>query len=659
MGNMIPGQAGPAYRPDIDGLRAIAILSVVSFHVSPRTLPGGFTGVDVFFVISGYLISTIVFGNLERGGFSMAGFYARRIRRILPALLTVMLASLAVGWFVLLLDEFAQLGRHVVASSLFLQNFQLWSESGYFDRAAEAKPLLHLWSLAVEEQFYLFWPLLLVACWKRGWNLLAVTAVVFVSYRGAGFCLTHADAVAAFYSPLSRFWELMIGSMLAYWTARRPASSDRGAEPRSFAGLLMLALSFLLIDKERDFLAGWALLPTLGTALLISAGPSAWLNRRVLASRPMVWVGLISYPLYLWHWPMLSFVRIVDGNPEPVIEIAVVVLAFVLAWATYAWIEQPIRLGVKSGVVTLLGTSLLLLAGGVFVHGGFLQSRQTVDSTILGAIGDWDYPQGMNRLPAAAGKSHEIGARGGGITLFVGDSHVQQYSVRVVDQLSRSPGHFNTVRFMTEGGCPPIPGIFEDHPRRRGCDSARRLALDAATDVNVKKLVIGACWNCYFIGIPDAAGKQKYDYYYQDASHGRLPLLDPRGRDAAMERLRSTLVELSRGRTVYLLLDNPLAQAFDPRTYISGNRLSGVSTQALPRRVLVDPRQEELRRRLIEIAAQAGVAVIDPVPTLCDASGCIASTAEGTPVHRDSQHLRPFFVRSFADYLDPALVADD
>jgi peptidoglycan/LPS O-acetylase OafA/YrhL len=207
--------AASAYRPDVDGLRAIAILAVLGFHAFPWKFSGGFVGVDIFFVISGYLISSIILAGLERGRFSLVDFYGKRIRRIVPALIVVMAFCLTVGWYVLLEDEFQQLGKHIAGGAAFIQNFVLWGESGYFDNAPETKPLLHLWSLAVEEQFYIFWPLLLIAAHKWRLPFLRLTAAIALISFGVNLYLTWNAPTAAFYSPLSRFWELMTGCSLA------------------------------------------------------------------------------------------------------------------------------------------------------------------------------------------------------------------------------------------------------------------------------------------------------------------------------------------------------------------------------------------------------------------------------------------------------------
>lgn len=208
----------PKYRPDIDGLRAIAVLAVVAFHAFPNLVKGGFIGVDVFFVISGYLISTIIFENLDKGTFTFSEFYARRIKRIFPALILVLVACLIFGWFVLLADEYNQLGKHIVAGAGFISNIVFWNEAGYFDNIADTKPLLHLWSLGIEEQFYIVWPLLLWCTWKRKLNLFTITVIFAITSFVLNLKGIKQDAVATFYAPYTRFWELLTGSLLA-WVA--------------------------------------------------------------------------------------------------------------------------------------------------------------------------------------------------------------------------------------------------------------------------------------------------------------------------------------------------------------------------------------------------------------------------------------------------------
>ena len=338
----------PKYRSDIDGLRAIAVLSVLVFHAFPEWISGGFVGVDVFFVISGFLISTIIFENINQQRFSFVEFYSRRINRIFPALFAVLIFSYAFGWLNLLADDFAQLGKHIAGGAGFVSNIVLWSESGYFDKAAELKPLLHLWSLGIEEQFYFVWPLAiwLIARWPKKVLpfILVITGISFA----LNIAYINSNPVATFYSPMTRFWELLIGSLLAYVAVYRlpllQTTQAKHQNALSIVGLVLILSGVLILTPKSAFPGWWALMPTIGAALVIGAGSNAWCNRRILGNKVLVWFGLISFPLYLWHWPILAFARLQEGEtPSPMVRAFLVLASIFLAWLTYRFVERPIR----------------------------------------------------------------------------------------------------------------------------------------------------------------------------------------------------------------------------------------------------------------------------------------------------------------------------
>lgn len=365
------------YRPDIDGLRAIAVLAVVSFHTFPNLMKGGFIGVDVFFVISGYLISTIILEDLDKNAFNFLNFYARRIRRIFPTLILVLISCFAFGWFVLLPSEFEQLGKHIASSATFVSNLILWKESGYFDTPSDIKPLLHLWSLGIEEQFYIVWPLLLWITYKKRFNLLSIGLLVALISFYLNIYKVKTDIVAAFYLPQTRFWELMIGSLLAWGTLYNPVFStkpifhdERENDSKTLVSiisvfaLLLLIFGFCYIDKNIGFPGKWALIPVFSTFLLIYVGSKAWVNSIILSNKVVVWFGLISFPLYLWHWPLLSFARILEDEvPTCNIRIAAILLSITLAWLTYQLVERPIRVGKHSTLKTISLVILMTIVG--------------------------------------------------------------------------------------------------------------------------------------------------------------------------------------------------------------------------------------------------------------------------------------------------------
>ncbi|MCE7527921.1 acyltransferase family protein [Polynucleobacter sp. IMCC 30228] len=367
------------YRPDIDGLRAVAVLAVVLFHAFPEWVPGGFIGVDIFFVISGFLISTILFESLSAGSFSFINFYSRRIRRIFPALITVLLVSLALGWCILVAREYQQLGKHVFGGASFLSNFVLWKESGYFDNTSDTKPLLHLWSLGIEEQFYIFWPLILWAAWwvksrlAQPYLWLWVVGVIAIGSFWLNVDEIKLDRVAAFYSPLTRFWELLIGALLAYFVLYTPKFFKLiPSNWLSWAGVVLILLGISLINKDSFFPGYWALLPTLGAACLIGSGSHGgrpWFNQQVLSNRILVWFGLISFPLYLWHWPLLSLARILNSEVAPFLARGIIVaLAILLSWLTYQYIEKPFRYGSNGKMKTIILLVLMIAIAGAGIN---------------------------------------------------------------------------------------------------------------------------------------------------------------------------------------------------------------------------------------------------------------------------------------------------
>lgn len=385
-----------AYRPDIDGLRALAILLVIGYHYFG--LPGGYVGVDVFFVISGYLITAILLADLGESRLSLLDFYARRVRRILPPLLVVIIAVFVVGWLWLMPYDFRALSEEIWASALYVFNILLWHQSGYFDAVADTKPLLHLWSLAVEEQFYLLWPafLLLANKWKRRTDL-AIVAILLISFL-VNLITIQDDQAAAFYSPLSRLWELASGGLLAQFEPifnRAPLQVGRDVTnaPRSksfipIAGLLLILSAAVLYNRGSNFPGYLASVPVLGAMLIIAGGAGSWLNRAFLAFRPMVYIGKLSYSLYLWHWPVLVLATLLYPDQQfKYLKGACLALSGMLAWGTYYCCERPIRkIPVDAGnawkfLLIGIGSSGTVAALAILVSSGMLV--RTTDSKFI------------------------------------------------------------------------------------------------------------------------------------------------------------------------------------------------------------------------------------------------------------------------------------
>jgi peptidoglycan/LPS O-acetylase OafA/YrhL len=666
------------HRNDIDGLRAIAVTSVLFYHANSAWLPGGFIGVDIFFVISGYLISGIILGGIDRGTFSFGDFYARRVKRIFPALLLVLLTVSIVGWFCLFTDEFERLGKHVAAGAAFLSNIILWKEAGYFDPGSDLKPLLHLWSLGIEEQFYLIWPLLFFLLAKARRSSLAAIGAITLGSFALNIYWVKDHEVRAFYLPVTRFWELSLGSLLAYaqvlgikrsgTVIGRVSSLLTGGASlttrnlMAIGGLALLVVALVVFTKNDQFPGWYAALPTVGTCLLIAAGNRSWINSRLLGNPLMIWVGLISYPLYLWHWPLLSFQRILSSSrPSAGVTLLTLALAVALAWLTYRYLERPIRTSRAR-----LRPSLALMAGisaiGII---GLLGFRDRIAprsgsyglEKIITASNAMAFP-GPNLLQLT---DEEVPIRGQGkndpAVLLLGDSEMEQYYPRIDWLLTNHPLQTRRIIYSTHGGCPPIPYVRENHlPWCNGLvDRNIKLAEDPAIDT----IVIAADWTGYFI----SADPAEFWTYYYDHNGIRGELRGQLGSKATDEALAGFERMISRfsamGKRVFIVLPSPTGKIFSPIRMVERTptdfsfRIREPYVSAPKFIATISP----IVNRLKAIASRTGAHLIDPIPVLCDRERCPLTTADGLPIFRDAAHLNPLFVRDYVRYLDDIFIA--
>lgn len=369
------------YRKEIDGLRAFAIIPVILFHAGFEAFSSGFVGVDVFFVISGYLITSILIMDLEKDDFTFMRFYERRARRILPALLFVIIVCLPFALLWMLPVQLKNFSQSIVAVVFFASNILFWLEEGYFVSAAELKPLLHTWSLAVEEQYYLLFPVLLVALWRFGrsrafWILLALAAMSLLLAEWGW----RNKPSANFYLAPTRAWELLVGSLCAFLTV---GQAQRTSNAGSMAGILLIVLALIFFDANTPFPSAYTLAPVVGTALIILyAGPRTWVTQ-LLSLSPMVAIGLISYSAYLWHQPLFAFAKLRSpAQPTSLVMLTLVFLSLLLAWGTWFWVEQPFRkrenaLFSRQHFLTLSACVTCVLVGlGMAGHFGYLAVRE-------------------------------------------------------------------------------------------------------------------------------------------------------------------------------------------------------------------------------------------------------------------------------------------
>lgn len=615
-----PSAASQSYRSDIDGLRALAVLPVVFYHFAIPPFSGGFTGVDVFFVISGFLITSIIQREVMAGEFSFAKFYRRRVRRIVPALAAVIIASAIAGYALLLPSYYEKYGWSAVYSGLGAANFYFFSNMGYFDPAAEQLPMLHMWSLAIEEQFYLVWPILLLmlARLKRS---LASSAIIFLSLIIVGSFVWSEYVVfnsreAAFFLPHLRAWELAIGALLAFLPVVRATWLG---ELAALAGLGLIAYGVFGLKPDDVFPGHNALFPCIGAALIIWPKASRTLVARVLSFKPLVGIGLISYSLYLWHWPILVFFRFWNNGVAPRGEEIAILLAAALAISILSWwlIERPFRApqrlkragpsGALPWQVALAGLAVAVIACGSVAFAAGAPGRLPAGMQAMEAYLDYKrspLPDSMCRIRRRGGdwqnpsQSCLRNLDGRPRALIMGDSHLRHYA----GPLAR---RFPSVHFtiMTASQCRPVL-----EPEGRG--ACPELIRRAYTEV-----------------IPEG----DFDFVFMSA----------RWRNGEREQVGESVAYIRR---------------FVPNVIVIGQTLEYDSS--LPELLLSDvvPRRDSVRggglSRLtalreinVEVRAMAegaGAQFFDPIEALCGggpATSCVAQTPDGTPIQYDYGHF--------------------
>jgi len=646
--------ANDGYRPDIDGLRAFAVLSVVLYHAFPKMVRGGFVGVDIFFVISGFLISSILFKQIPEHRFSLATFYGRRIRRIFPALAACLAAVLGYGFVCLMPFELAQLGKHVFFGAGFLSNIALWNESGYFDGAANLKPLLHLWSLGVEEQFYIFWPALLWIAFRMKASVARLLAALFLGSFAINIVLSITNISDDFYLPFSRLWELLAGAVLALRS--EIALTPNARSWISLAGLAALLTSVALFDPGLRF-PGWpALLPVAGATALILAGPEATVNRSIFSNRAVVFVGLISYPLYIWHWPLISFAHVIrmEKAPTPLMAAALVIASFLLAWVTYRFIEYPIRFGAHRHRRTQIVAAFLAALGGcglaVWINNGFPErfrpfpdglDLRKVSAAKLDAI--YQPTKGMEVVNQDSTLVSHLG-HGERKVALGGDSLLFHYGSRV-QQLADEGRLAANTWFVTGGSCAPVPGVIQQDEFAH-CANLPAILAELVRREKVQSVVLGASWIGY------AGGNMLIERDGRRLAPGTAD-----GQDSFYANLEDYVRLLQGlGANVYLVLGVPGSSSFNPSQMITRGVL-GFSIDPGFNKPVPTAKMRAVHAvvdaKLRNIAEHTGAKLLDPFPDACGSGeSCWPLFGSGEPKFSDGLHLRPVFVRQHLRFLD-------
>lgn len=472
------------YRREIDGLRALAVIPVILFHAGFNIFSGGFVGVDVFFVISGYLITTIILAEQELGSFSLINFYERRARRILPALFLVMLVSVTLSWLWLLPIDMRDFSQSLVSATLFSSNIFFWIKGDYFDTAADLKPLLHTWSLAIEEQFYILFPIFIASTRKVGkkQTMSALALIMTASLSFAQWGAAHSPTFSFYLLP-TRAWELAIGALLAMYAKNDEGSAAQGftGQLLSFSGLALILYSVFSFSETTPFPSFYALLPTIGAALIIQFANSHTLTGRLLGSKLFVGVGLISYSAYLWHQPLLSFARHRSlDEPSSLVMYGLLIVTFALSYLSWRFVERPFRkretLNQTSIFISAAVGSAIFIAFGTAGHltQGF-DKRSFAPHLPAGYLSQtWPtsaHLKGVEGSPCVAEKAsacHLNSQPGSKKILLVGDSHSQDYAADFYDYVKKNQ---LDAWEMSVPGCGFIPDHFQRHQGE--CGKAR------------------------------------------------------------------------------------------------------------------------------------------------------------------------------------------
>lgn len=629
------------YRPEIDGLRALAVIPVVLYHLGVQLFSGGFVGVDIFFVVSGYLITQIIMRHIDAQGFSIVQFYERRARRIAPALIAVVLFTWLMALLLFLPDDLLRFGNSLVATVLFSSNFLFWSETGYFAAPSEFKPLLHTWSLAVEEQFYILYPLLMLLIhkyWRKA--LLPALWLGFISsFLLSVWGSVHTPGAAFFLAP-TRAWELILGALLAMNALPRPAN-QMVRNSLSLLGLILIGWAVFAFTPETRFPGMAALTPCLGAGLIIHASDrNAWGVGRLLSLKPIVAVGLISYSLYLWHWPLIVFAKYYLVRELELNEMfGLLVVSFLLAYASWRWVEQPFR-----------------RPGGVFERKGLFKATAIVGVALIGLGLALHYQDGwsprfldselqmlkeakardpkrlecldLNPQRVLAGELCVVGERTYDAPSFFlwGDSHADAI-MPALDKEARLAGEWGYYAFYVS--CPPLIGIDNVwRPPSHECRAFNDAMLKIASERDIKNIVLAARWSTIAIG------------RIQEAGSGQTGVES--SQLAFKNGLSRTLAALENAnRQVWIVEQAPWGQHDVPQALALGRRFGREVSEIEPLRETHETHQAFVLRVFDEVANGPNIHRVDPAEVLCGEITCQVM-AESRSLYSDDDHLSEF-----------------
>ena len=651
------------YRSDIDGLRAIAVIVVLFSHVGITTFSGGYIGVDVFFVISGFLITTIITEEIRQGDFSIVRFYERRIRRIFPALFMMMLVTTIIAFFIFLPIHFKDYGQSMVAATLFVSNVLFWKEAGYFSEASDTKPLLHTWSLGVEEQFYIFFPILLLLLYryfKGRWSAW-IASLGILSFIISVYGLQVRPTGTFFLLP-TRAWELFLGALLALRIFPE-IKNKRISNNLSLLGSVFILYAVFMFSDTTPFPGMNALLPVLGAFLIIYSGTYyPTIVSKALSLHAIVFIGLISYSLYLWHWPIIAFYKYYMLRDLFNYEIIIIIaISFILAIFSWKYIETPFRKKIIFQHRKKLFIFVFLIMGLAVSIGAWLHISkgypQRLDESIRKSIVDnelamtkWDYPDKYNNFKNTLNQAsdmnyYRIGRDKKGKILFWGDSHIGMLFPAIKELFDTTNTKHQAI-LGTSGRCLPVRD-FNRIENGYFCDRFNNLLFNKAMDDDIDIVVIGSRW--------DYNGNRLRNVQCQKEDCSDVLSLD-----TVEKKLKTDIKELiEKGKKVYIILPFPRYNYSVPLT--------------LEKRYLFDKKEEpalshklyksysllnKIDEMLISISRETGAKILDPKKVLCKGDECNYEK-EGISIYRDSSHLNTDGALLMTDMLRQILTKED
>ena len=629
----------PKYRPDIDGLRALAVLPVILFHAGFELFSGGFVGVDVFFVISGYLITTIILAELDQGKFSIVNFYERRARRILPALFLVMLVCIPFAWFCLPPSDMKDFSKSITATSLFVSNILSFHASGYFDTVTELKPLIHTWSLAIEEQFYIIFPLLLILFWKLGKRFTLVAfGLIFITSLTASQYMAYAKPTASFFLLPTRAWELLIGAFIAFYLLQkyREECNKNLSELGGWLGVTLIFIAVFTFKKTTPFPGFYALVPTLGTALVIIFANEETSIGRLLGNKIFVSIGLISFSAYLWHQPLFAFARLMNLIQINNIYYYLIGLTFILAYITYKFVEQPFRKSNKTTQVSTLFTFVILSI--FFASIGAIGGKSKLIEKLRFNEAELRILSEKNNR---SNTFNYLGKKGVNPTwLLLGDSHANTLQEAFQGFLLKFE---QSSLVKTIDGCPPALNLIRlDMEYGDRCHKNYSDALYLIKEKNIKRVLISYRLALYLnsnrFDNEDGGveiGKTReviYDTYENKGSIRKQP---DRAKAITQELLNYINNISGQGVKVFLINSIPEVGWDVPSKSFS---IIGSNTEVKTRRSIYIKRNLPLVKFMEAVSKIPNVTILKADDVFCDNEFCYA-TKGGIPLYSDSNHL--------------------